>query len=304
MNQVIKVLFVTAMLGCAGPVAAQPEAGDVEALQQAAVEALVTAPPEKALPLARKVVEGDFSEGLKMRALFVLSQISEPEAQQLILDTARSSDGEMRAEAVRMIGITGQPEALAQLREFWESGDEEVRRAVLEAYLIAGDEESVYQLALAAQEEEAFEMAVETLGAMGAQDKLRQLREHATTGNDAISEVLIEAYAIAGDYDALRELALDGSDPQRQVQAIEGLGIVGGNDVNALLEEIYRSASSDEVRAAALEGMLISGHDEGVLALYRESDDAAEKRQLLEYLVMMDSEAVWQIIDQALDGGR
>ena len=40
-----------------------------------------------------------------------------------------------------------------------------------------------------------------------------------------------------------------------------------------------------------------------MLALYRASDDDAEKRRLLEFLVMMDSDEVWDLIDKALDGG-
>ncbi len=47
--------------------------------------------------------------------------------------------------------------------------------------------------------------------------------------------------------------------------------------------------------------MLISGYDEGVLELFQESQNPEEKRQLLERLVMMDSDAVWDIIDATLD---
>jgi hypothetical protein len=36
--------------------------------------------------------------------------------------------------------------------------------------------------------------------------------------------------------------------------------------------------------------------------MYRSSDNAADKRLLLEYLVMMGSDDVWQVIDQALEG--
>jgi len=48
---------------------------------------------------------------------------------------------------------------------------------------------------------------------------------------------------------------------------------------------------------------MISGHDAGVLELFRVSDDPTEKKELLEYLVMMDSDEVWQLVDAALDGG-
>lgn len=82
------------------------------------------------------------------------------------------------------------------------------------------------------------------------------------------------------------------------------MGIVGGDQVDSTLVEIYKGAASDEVREAALEGLLISGNDAGVLELYRASDNSAEKKELLEYLVMMDSDDVWTIIDSALDGSQ
>ena len=64
--------------------------------------------------------------------------------------------------------------------------------------------------------------------------------------------------------------------------------------------EIYRDADSEDVREAALEGMLISGHDEGVIELYRGSNNVEEKRQLLETLSMMGSDSLMDILDEAL----
>ena len=80
--------------------------------------------------------------------------------------------------------------------------------------------------------------------------------------------------------------------------------MIGGGEVNATLVEIYKNADSPDVREAALDGLLIAGHDEGILELYRASDNSAEKRELLEYLVWMDSDEVWDLIDSAFDGQR
>lgn len=303
MNSHLKIIVFSALLAASGPLWAESAAGDEEALRIAAVEALISAPPERALPLAKKVVEGEYSDELKERALFVLSQIDEPEAQEAILSAARNGSDDLRKEAIRMIGIGGNAESMAQLRTFFAEGDKRLRDAVLEAYIIADDEEAVYQLALTTQDEEAFAQAVETLGAMGAHDKLRQLRDEVTLTGSEVSEALIEAYAISGDHESLRAMALDGSDPERQMQAIEGLGIVGNQAADATLVEIYRASNSPEVREAAVEGLMISGNDAMMLELYRATDSAAEKRLLLEYLVSMGSDEVWQIIDQALDGG-
>lgn len=268
---------------------------DAEALKVTALEALIAAPPERAVPIVRKVLDGDGSDELKSRALFVLSQIDRPEASELLIDAARNGSGELRLDAVRMIGISGNTDAMAGLTEIYAAGDDEVRGAVLEAYLIAGDTDAVYQIALNTNSPDEFGDAVELLGAMGAMDELRALRSR-----DGMSEELIQAYAIAGDIESLLALATDGSDPERQARALEGLAIAGGDEVNADLVSIYRNTSSADVKDAALQAMLIAGHDEGVLELYRESQDPAEKRGLLEVLVVMNSDAIWDVIDATL----
>jgi hypothetical protein len=116
------------------------------------------------------------------------------------------------------------------------------------------------------------------------------------------SESLVHAYAISGDFESLRELALDGASPQQQIQALHGLGIVGDDRANAVLVESYRSSASPEVKEAALQGMLIADYDEGVLQLFLASDNPEEKRNLLRTLVAMDSDAVLELIDAAFAG--
>lgn len=272
---------------------------DIEELKITALEVLMSAPPERALPLVSKVLAGESSDEVKERALFVLSQIDLPEAQALLLETARQGSGELKLEAIRTIGIGGEPAALSGLAELYIAGGGDVREAVLEAYLIADDSNAVYEIAASAESAEDFAEAVEILAVMDAREELRMLRDRA-----GISENLIEAYAISGDFEILRELSMDGSNPQQQAHAIQALGIVGGAESNTALVEIYRSADSPDIREAALDGLLIAGHDEGVLQLYQSSQDPVEKRELLQYLVMMDSEAIWDVIGSALDGER
>lgn len=286
------------LLGANGIALAQageaPAIEDSEELKFAAVEALISAPPRKALGIVTKVLEGDGSDELKERALFVLSQIDLPEAQTLLAETARAADAPLRHEAIRMIGISGHSEALAEL---YASGDRATREAVLQAYLIAGDEDAVYRIAANTRDPEEFQAAVKTLGAMDALEQLRALRNRGD-----MSESLIEAYAIAGDTESLRELALDGSDPERQAQAIHGLGIAGSDP--EVLVGIYRGTDSPMIREAVRESLMIGDHDEAVLELFRQSRDTAEKRELLEMLVNMDSDAVWDVIDSTLEDGQ
>lgn len=294
------VVLGTAILLLAGIASAQGrDSEDADRLKIAALEALMSAPAERAVPVLSKVLASDNSDEVKESALFVLGQIDTPEAQSLLLQTAREDSGSLQTEAVRMIGISGNPESLAILREIYAAGDAELREAVLEAFLIADDKKAIYEIALGTESQAEFAEAVDMLAAMGAIEELRTL-----LGRAGSSEELIDAYAVAGDVDTLRQLALDGSDPDAQARAIEALGVVGGDAVEPTLMEIYRNAASGQIREAALDGMLIADYDEGIIELYRASSDPVEKRELLEYLAAMDSDEVWALIEEALEERR
>lgn len=299
MNNSSRLALGAALLLLATGSLAQTETTDDESFRMTALEALITAPAERALPIVDKVLAGNHSADLKERALFILSQMETPESQARLLAFANDGQGELQVEAIRMIGIGGDQDAIASLGGIYRGGNADVREAVLEAYLIADEATAVFEIAANTDDESEFSDAVQMLGAMGAHKELRELR-----GRAGLSESLIEAYAISGDAESLRELAMDDSNPEMQKRAIESLGIVGGDDVNQTLVDIYGNAANDDIKDAALEGLLIAGHDTGVLALYRNANNAVEKRQLLEYLVIMDSEVVWDLIDNALEGSE
>ena len=68
--------------------------------------------------------------------------------------------------------------------------------------------------------------------------------------------------------------------------------------------QAYRDSDSELIKEAALDGLLIGDFDDGVLQLYRSSTSTSEKRELLERLVIMDSDQVMDIIDETLAGDR
>src|ERR1041384_947864 len=97
-----------------------------EELALAAMEGLMAQPPERALPIIKKVLAGTQTTLIKQRALFVLSQIESPEAGEILLQTSRSTDAALRREAIRSIGIGGNDKALAGLLEVYKAGGDDV----------------------------------------------------------------------------------------------------------------------------------------------------------------------------------
>lgn len=304
----INLTIPLALLAISGPMYAQTPATLAaaerapnydEELALAALEGLMAQPGERALPIIKKVLAGQQSKLVKQRALFVLSQIDSPEAQQILVQSARSTDSAMRGEAIRAIGIGGDPKSLDALQEIYGAGGADVKDDVLQAWLIAGRKEAVYQAAVNAKSEEEANRAIRILGAMGATEELRKLgdRPNASSG-------LVEAYAISGDLASLRKIAEGNDNGALRLDAVRKIGIIGSDAANAALREIYARTSDSEIRDAALQGMLISGDDQGVLALYRAAKSSEEKRTLMRYLSMMDGDAALQAIDQALEGKK
>jgi HEAT repeat protein len=267
-----------------------------EELALAALEGLMAQPPARALPIVRKVLAGPQSTLVKQRALFVLSQIDGPEAREILEQTARSTDPAMRGEAIRSIGIGGDPKALASLQAIYNAGSTEVKQEVLQAWMIAGHKEGVYQAALNAKTEDEASQAMHMLGAMGASEELRKLgdRPNAPRG-------LLDAFAISGDLASLRKIADGTGERSVRVEAVQRIGIIQTDAARAALRDIYTRSTDAEIKDAALHGMLIASDEQGVLALYRAAKTSEEKRSLLRMLSMMDGDAALQAIDAALE---
>lgn len=267
-----------------------------EELAIAALEGLMAQPSERALPILKKVLAGQQSTLVKRRALFVLSQVESPEAREILLQATRSSDKALRSEAIRSLGIDGDPKTLDALKQLYDAGDAETKQSVLQAWLIADHREAVYQVAAAAKSGEEVSEAIRLLGAMGAKEELRKLadRQTATAG-------LLDAYAVAGDLEGLRKIAEGAADKAKRLDALRRIGVVGDDAARAALRDMYTRSTDEDVREAALNGLMIADDDQGVLALYRAAKSTEEKRKLLRTLSMMDSDAAIEAIDATLE---
>jgi HEAT repeat protein len=280
----------------AAPVKADRAPTADEELALAALEGLMAQPPERALPILKKVLAGSQPPLIKQRALFVLSQLDSPEAQQILVQASRSSDAALRAEAIRNIGIGGDPKALDSLMEIYSAGNEDAKREVLQAWLIAGRKEAVYQAALNAKTEDETRDAIQTLGAMGATEELRKLGDR-----PKMASGLVNALAVSGDLTGLRKIAETNADHGVRIEAVRALGIIQNDASRTAVCEIYTRSDDRDIRDAALQAMLIGDDEQGVLALYRAAKSTDEKRSLLHTLSLIGGDAALQAIDTALE---
>ena len=270
-------------------------------LADIAIQGLLSAPPERALPLLKKVLASERTIKTKKRALFVLSQLDTEEGIDVVLDTAKNArEPELRREAVRMLGISGEKKALERLGELYsstKSADE--KENVIEAWLIAGRKDLVLKSARDEADPAVRDKAIETLGAMGASDELRQLFD--TTKDAGNRREIIRSLGVAGNASALKTLAGNTSLPQKErVEAMRALGMAGDNGGAAALVDLYAKADTPALREAVLQGLLMAGDGEAVKKLYNNARTSEEKKAVLRVLTMMDDEDAMDIIEREL----
>ena len=132
MNAFRNVFLATLAMTSIGAVAIA-QADDEEDLKMEALQALMSAPPERALPIVAKVLKGNGSDDLKEHALFVLGQFDLPEARALLIDREaplRNGFGEHGVEQRDVVA------ALAQVRRCVEGAKRRVRLLRLEQFRV------------------------------------------------------------------------------------------------------------------------------------------------------------------------
>jgi HEAT repeat protein len=271
-------------------------------LAEIAITGLMQAPPERAIPILRKVLQGSHSVEVKKRALFVLSQLDEESALAMLGDIAtHATDAELRSEAIRMLGISGEENAIERLRTIYASSKSgEEKRAILQAWMIADRPELVVQVARSEADEDVRKAAIQTLGMLDANKELREL--FASEKSMENRKAILRAFGIAGDAATLGEIAASSEPEEIRIAAIEALGIADDDHSGATLMRLYANGSAG-IREAALRGLMIRGDSDSMRKLYRQAKTTEEKKSLLRMLTITDSDGTLDLIEAELDEG-
>jgi HEAT repeat protein len=275
-------------------------ASDAEDIAEIAVEGLLNAPPERALPLLKKVLQGPHSDKVKKRALFVLSQLDEDAALDAVVDVAKTSgDANLREEAIRMLGVSGQDRAITRLHELYASSkDAHEKRAIIQAWLVSDRKDLILAAARNEADESVRREAIQALGAMDASSELQQLFD--STHDAANQQAIVQALGVAGNVQGLTVIAESQQPEATRIEAIHALGVAGDEGGSAALLKLYPKAATPALRDAVLQGLLIAGDSEAMLQLYRQAKTKEEKQALLRAITTTNSDAALDLIEHEL----
>lgn len=275
---------------------------DGEELAEIAIEGLMSAPSERALPLLKKVLQGPHSIKIKKRALFVLSQLDDGGGLDYVVDaTKNAADPELREEAIRILGISGEDRAIERLRDLYASSkDAHEKRQIIEAYLVADRKDLILAAARGEADPGLRADAIQKLGALDASEELRQLFD--ATKDTANQRAIVEALGVAGNAEALAGIARNAQQSEDiRIAALHALGVAGDHGGEDALVKLYAQANTPSLREAVLQGLLVSGDSAAVLTLYRNAKSVDEKKALLRTLTVMGDDAAIDAIESELD---
>ena len=259
--------------GIPGQSAVAPPAPDVESdLRMMALDALIGMDPESAWPILQRVVADSSSVELRVRSVWLLSQVDTDEAFDLLVEMARNDpDSEVRGQALFWVG---------------QSADhsEQAMGLLIDMLQSAGDEELLGQ-------------ALFGLG-QSSDPRARQALEGLARDTSKSAEMRGQALfwlAQQGDsLDMLGEIALNDPDEELRSQALFGIAQIESQEANEFLLQIARSDAPLEVRSNAIFWLGQRGDERVVdvlIGLWADVDDVEVRNQLLFALAQTNTEA-------------
>lgn len=280
----------------------RPDNESDDDLKLMAINALVNADSEQAIPMLEKLLEGTASPKLKSRALFVLAQSSSPRARDLLKGIARgNSTPELQSRAVDYLGQHGGPESRAALAEIYAgSSDVDLKRRILRAFMVGGEKDRVLAAAQTEQNPDLRGEAVQQLGVMGAHEELWQLYQKESAVN--IKKRIIQAMFVGGNTTRLIELARGEKDPELRRAAVRNLGVMDSKRTSDALVEIYNTDKDPAIRKAVINGLFQQSNAAALIALARKEPDPGMKKDIVQKLSVMGGPVATAYMMELLNG--
>jgi len=259
-----------------------------EDLKLMAINGLMNADPERAIPLLENLLKGSSAPRVKDRAMFVLTQSRTPRAHQVLTDYAKGAGNpDLQIRAIRYIGMSGTAEAQQQLVTVYaSSGDVAVKREIIRSLMVSRGRDPLFNLAKNEKDSDLRLEAIRQLGAMRATDQLTQL--YASETSPDIRVQILRSLFSAGASDKMLEIAKTEKDPKVRGEAIRTLAMSHSVPVETLAQ-LYTSDTDPKAKRELINGLNSRGDAKAMIDLARKESDPSMKKYIVERLSGMHS---------------
>ncbi|MGD1071295.1 MAG: HEAT repeat domain-containing protein [Bryobacteraceae bacterium] len=257
-----------------------------EDLKLMAINSLMNADPERALPLLEGLLKGNSAPRVKERALFVLTQNRSPRAQQILAEYAKGAGNpDLQLRAIRYIGMSGAADAQQQLAGIYAaSNDNEAKREIIRSLAVSKARYPLFNLAKNEKDEGLRTEAIRQLGAMKATDQLIQLYASETSADNRIQ--IVRSLFAAGASDKLLDLVRNEKDPQVRNEGIRALAM-SRSIAPETLASLYAAGADPRAKRELINSLHQRGDAKTMVDLARKETDPAMKKYIVQGLGTM-----------------
>jgi hypothetical protein len=233
-----QALEVEVRQGNGKPVAPDQEAN--EDLKLMAINALMNADPERAIPLLDGLLKGPSSPQLKDRAMFVLTQNKSPQARAVLEQFAKGAGNpDLQERAVRYIGMTGTPESRQELAGIYAATNNvNVKKAVLRSLNSPPASDALFEIAKNEKNPELRRTALRQLAYTGSPSQAAQL--YATEQLPENKEEIVNGLFAHGDAKTMVDLARKETDPERKKFIVSRLANMHSKESTDYMMELLK----------------------------------------------------------------
>jgi len=196
---------------------------------------LIKTDAPKVIPILRNIAFEAVDPGAARRAVFVLAQSRNPEAQLCVVDVAKTGPEPVRVAAIRALGSFGGPEVSHALLEVYSTGNTPVKRQVVVSLGERSDAASLFRIVQSENDDLLRDTAIVTLGRVGGREQLRSLLARAPKETRL---AIVRGLFLARDDDGLIRVAEQEKDPEVRSEVLSRLRLIGTPTAKAYLESV------------------------------------------------------------------
>jgi hypothetical protein len=195
---------------------------------------LIHTDAQKVIPILVDIALESSNPATARRAVFVLAQSRNPEAQMLVVDLAKRGAESVRLAAVKELGRFGGPNISAELLKVYSAADVPVKQQVVVSLGQRADKTALLRIAQSEANPQLRDAAILTLGRAGGGEQLRVLYRKAVTET---RQAVIRGLFNARDVDGLIRIAEVEKDTQLREEVLARLRLIGTPQARAYLEK-------------------------------------------------------------------
>ena len=202
-----------------------PEQESNDDLKLMAINSLMNADAERAIPLLEGILKGNAAPNVKERALFVLAQSKSPRAQQVLTDYAKGAGNpDLQLRAIRYVGMSGTKEAQQQLAVIYAgSGDVRLKASILQSLMIANATDALMSVAKTEKDATLRDSAIRDLASNKAVPTDGLMELYGSSDAQA-KRSIVDGLASRRDAKTLVDLVHRETDPTLKRAIVERLG--------------------------------------------------------------------------------